>query len=323
MEVSAEAAKGINCEADIAINGGRTTVVTTGNGTFDTEDNEAKGAAGIKADGNVRINDGQVLLKSTGSGGKGIKSDLETIINGGLIRIITTGGQYASNNDTASPKGIKADGNLTVNGGDIMVRTTGKNGEGIESKSTMTINDGSIQVSAYDDAINSTGDLYITGGSIVAIGTNNDGIDSNGNMYISGGNIIAYGASGAETGIDVDEQHKLYLTGGALFAIGGRIDLSVGSSNDSQALAQTSGSVAAGSTVTVSDGTTTLATFTMPPYSYNNGTIVVSAPGMSSGTSYTLALGSSTVNVTASNSVSGGMGGGMQPGGGGPGGGRW
>ena len=50
VEVSAAAAKGINCESDIIINGGRTTVVTTGNGTYDTDESEAKGAAGIKAD---------------------------------------------------------------------------------------------------------------------------------------------------------------------------------------------------------------------------------------------------------------------------------
>jgi hypothetical protein len=41
----------------------------------------------------------------------------------------------------------------------------------------------------------------------------------------------------------------------------------------------------------------------MPPYSYNNGTILISAPGMQSGTSYTLSLGSSTQSVTASNTI--------------------
>ena len=68
--------------------------------------------------------------------------------------------------------------------------------------------------------------------------------------------------------------------------------------------------MSANSTVTISSGSTTLATFTMPPYSYNNGTIFISAPDMRSGSSYTLSLGSQSVNVTANNSVSGGMGGG-------------
>ena len=40
VEVSAAAAKGINCESHIVVNGGRTTVLTTGSGMYDTEDKE-------------------------------------------------------------------------------------------------------------------------------------------------------------------------------------------------------------------------------------------------------------------------------------------
>lgn len=258
------------------------------------------------------MNAGVVKLKSSGSGGKGLKADCPSTINGGELYVITTGSQYSGNGDTASPKGIKVDDNLTINGGTIMVRTSGKNGEGIESKAILTINDGTIMVSAYDDAINSAGDLYIKGGSVTAVGTQNDGIDSNGNMYISGGTLIAYGASGAEAGIDIDERHKLYITGGNIFGIGGRIDGTLGST--SQGIVSTTGSVQANSTVTISNGSTTLASFTMPPYTYNNGTIMVSAPNMKSGTSYTLSLGSTTQSVTASNSISSSMGGGF-PGG--------
>ncbi len=101
---------------------------------------------------------------------------------------------------------------------------------------------------------------------------------------------------------------------------GGRFDGSLGSTT--QGIATTSGSVAANATVTVSDGSTTLATFAMPPYSYNNGTILVSAPDMKSGSTYTLNLGSQSVSVTASNTISNsGMGGG--PSGNGQPGGRW
>ena len=109
VEVSAEAAKGINCESNIIVNGGRTTVITTGGGTYDTEDNEAKGAACIKADSAFTINAGELWLKSTGSGGKGINVDTEANFTGGNVYIVTEGGQYKSNNDTSSPKGIKAD----------------------------------------------------------------------------------------------------------------------------------------------------------------------------------------------------------------------
>lgn len=344
VEVSAPGAKGINGDIDININGGRTTVVSTANGQWDDEDLETKASAGIACDSVFTMNDGEIYMKSTGSGGKGLKADWEAYINGGKVRIITTGGLYFSDGTTerhnytgntdnlydaysSSPKGIKIGtknehGVLTITDGDIMVRTTGNNAEGMESKGTLDITGGTVLISAHDDAINSSGDLTISGGTVVAVGTNNDGIDANGNMYLKGGTIIAFGASGAEAGIDIDEQHKIYITGGNIFGIGGRFDGNLGSTT--QGIVSTTGSVAANGTVTISSGSTVLATLTMPPYSYSNGNIIVSVPGMTSGESYTLSLGSSSTNVTASNTVnSNGMGGGGGQPGGQPGGGRW
>ena len=191
VEVSAAAAKGINSESDITVNGGRTTVITTGNGTWDTEDLEAKGAACIKCDSIFTINGGELWLKSTGSGGKGINADMDGYFNGGNTYIITTGSQYKSNNDTASPKGIKIDGDIDISDGRIWVRTDGTNGEGIESKSTLNISGGEVACYAYDDAINSKSHMTISGGYVFALGTNNDGIDANGNIYIKGGTVPA------------------------------------------------------------------------------------------------------------------------------------
>ena len=340
IETAGDGAKGINSEKDIVINGGRTTVICTGNGEWDTEDLETKAATCIKCDSVMTIKGGEIYVKATGSGGKGLKADWEAYISGGKIRAITEGGLYYSNGTqeshdytgntdnlddayTSSPKGVKigtknVHGVLEITGGDIMVRTTGNNAEGIESKGTLTVSGGTVAVSAHDDAINSSGDLTISDGTVVVVGTNNDGIDSNGNMYLKGGTLIAMGADGAEAGIDIDEQHKIYITGGNIFGIGGRFDGTLGST--SQGIISTTGSVQANQTVSVSNGSTTIVSFTMPPYSYNNGTIVISAPDLTSGSSYTLNIGTSSTSVTASNTISGGMGGG-QPGG--QPGGRW
>ncbi len=223
VEVSAEAAKGINSESHIMVNGGRTTVLTTGNGIYDTEEMEAKGAACIKADSTLTVNGGELKLKSTGLGGKGINVDMEAYFNGGSVYAMTTGGQYRSNNDTSSPKGIKADGNNTVGGGRIWVRTSGYNGEGIETKSLLTITGGEVASYAYDDAINSKGNMTISGGYVYAQGQHNDGIDSNGNCYIKGGNVYAISAGSPEVAIDANTEggYKLYLTNGTVVAIGG------------------------------------------------------------------------------------------------------
>ena len=323
VETDGDGAKGINCDYNITINGGRTNVICTGDGEWDTEDLETKAATCIKCDSILTIKGGEINVKATGSGGKGLKADWEAYISGGKIRVITTGGLYYSNGTTesldykgntdnlddaytSSPKGIKVGtknvhGVLTISGGDLMVRTTGTNGEGIESKGTLDISDGTVMVSALDDAINSSGHLTISGGTVVAVGTNNDGIDANGDMYLKGGTLIAMGANGAEAGIDINEQKKLYISGTKIFGIGGRMDGSLGSTT--QGIVTTNGSVSANATVKISNGSNTLASFTMPPYSYNNGTILVSAPGMENGSSYTLSLGESSQTVTASNTI--------------------
>ena len=223
VEVSAAAAKGINCESNIIVNGGRTTVITTGNGAWDSEDQEAKGAAGIKADSTFTMNGGELWLKSTGSGGKGINADMNGNFYGGSTYIVTTGGQFSSNNDTASPKGIKIDGDLNIVGGRIWVRTSGKNGEGIETKSKMNITGGEVASYAYDDAINSKGDMTISGGYVLAMAQNNDGIDANGNCYIKGGLVYASCSGQPEVAIDANTEggYKLYVQGGTLIALGG------------------------------------------------------------------------------------------------------
>ena len=223
VEVSAAAAKGINCESHIIVNGGRTTVLTTGSGTYDSDEHEAKGAACIKADSAFTINDGELWLKSTGSGGKGLNVDMEANINGGSVYVVTTGSQYKSNNDTSSPKGIKTDGNITINGGRIWVRTSGNNGEGIETKKELNITGGEVASYAYDDAINSKSTMTISGGNVYAQGQNNDGLDANGNCYIKGGIIYAICSGSPEVAIDANTEggYKLYVQGGTIIAVGG------------------------------------------------------------------------------------------------------
>lgn len=353
VEVSAAGGKAINGDSDIIINGGRTTVIATGNGTWEADETltyggDTKAAAGIGSDTNFYMNGGELYAKATGSGGKGVKADLEAYITGGKIRIITEGGLYYSNGTTeshnytgntdnlpsaytSSPKGMKIGykddtvtpnetyGVLKISGGDIMIRTSGNNAEGMESKGTLDITGGSVLVYAHDDAINSTGDLTISDGTVVAVGTNNDGIDANGNMYLKGGTIIACGANGAEAGIDINEQKKLYITGGNIFAIGGRVDGNLGST--SQGIITATGSLSANSSISVSNSSKTLYTFSMPPVSYSgSNVIIISTPDLSSGSSYTLTAGSSSVSVTASKTINSSMGGGGFPGGGGPGG---
>ena len=328
VEVSAEAAKGINCESNIIVNGGRTTVITTGGGTYDTEDNEAKGAACIKADSAFTINAGELWLKSTGSGGKGINVDTEANFTGGNVYIVTEGGQYKSNNDTSSPKGIKADGNINISGGTIWVRTNGYNGEGIETKSTMNISGGEVASYAYDDAINSKSDMTITGGYVYAQGKNNDGMDANGNIYIKGGLIYAICSGSPEVSIDANTEggKKLYLTGGTVVAVGG---LENGSSLSQACYQASSWSKNTWYTMTYDSNTFSFKT----PSSGGSGLVVSSAatPTLSSGTTISggssvfggIGIMSGTISNGTSVSLSSYTGGNGMGGGGGFGPGGW
>ena len=328
VEVSAEAAKGINCESNIIVNGGRTTVITTGGGTYDTEDNEAKGAACIKADSAFTINAGELWLKSTGSGGKGINVDTEANFTGGNVYIVTEGGQYKSNNDTSSPKGIKADGNINISGGAIWVRTNGYNGEGIETKSAMNISGGEVASYAYDDAINSKGDMTITGGYVYAQGKNNDGLDANGNIYIKGGLIYAICSGSPEVSIDANTEggKKLYLTGGTVVAVGG---LENGSSLSQACYQASSWSKNTWYTMTYDSNTFSFKT----PSSGGSGLVVSSAatPTLSSGTTISggssvfggIGIMSGTISNGTSVSLSSYTGGNGMGGGGGFGPGGW
>jgi len=63
--------------------------------------------------------------------------------------------------------------------------------------------------------------MYFKGGYVYAVATGNDAIDSNGNMYLSGGHVFC---CGAEEGLDANSEggYKVYIqSGAALMAVGG------------------------------------------------------------------------------------------------------
>ena len=260
VDVTAVAAKGIKAEGDVLVSDGTVSVTTSGNGTWDDEDGETKAAAGISSDSDITISGGTITIASSGSGGKGLKCDSLLTVTGGTLTVTTTGKLYynTGNNDEntdyngdtehinsiyySSPKGIKAGtkvdsgkkdnygntiyyfyGGIVISGGTVNVSTSGRNGEGIESKSTLVISGGQITVNAYDDALNAASDLTVNGGYVYARATNNDGLDANGNVYIKGGLVYAVGGSSPEVAIDAnsEQQKKLYISGGTVIAVGG------------------------------------------------------------------------------------------------------
>ena len=333
ITTTAAASKGIKADGDIRVTDGIVNVTTTGNGTYDTDDKDAKGCAGLNADGNMTINGGTLTLKSTGSGGKCIKVDGKLNVTGGVIEATTTGGTYKYGNADTQPKAIKSDGDMTISGGTIKATVSGH--EAIETKGEMTITDGYVYAfSSADDAINASSHMYLKGGTVIGVSNGNDGIDTNGNMFISGGTIIACGAGQPECGLDAAERYRLYITGGTVLGIGGGNN-TVTSTNGSQCVLSTSGAATAGTEVSIKNGSTTLATFTIPDgYSPSSGgfggspgggfggfgggpggfggnqsngsfSYVLSCPGLTSGSTYTVTIGSTSTSCKAATSYAG------------------
>ena len=347
VSVSDAAAKGVNADGNITVTGGKQTLLTSGSGTYDSDDRDTKACAGLAAEGDITISGGTLLCKSSGSGGKGIKADGTLTFNDGCtVRVLTQGNRYSySSSLHSSPKGIKSTGKMTFNGGTVVARLTGSGDgtEAIESKDAITINDGYIAASSYDDAINSKSDLTVNGGYLYAQGTSNDAIDANRNLVINGGVVLASGGAQPENALDAAEGYSIYINGGWVFGIGGSTAETASGSQQASIAYSVS---ASGQQLGLFDSTGSGMLYVSVP-STSCTACYTTAYGMTAGSSYTLTSGATVsggitwCGINATGTVSGGsslgtataaacvgegMGGG-QPGGGGqmgggPGGGR-
>ena len=166
----------------------RTLGSMTNNGTDITikaEGGRSRTAKGIKLDGSFTTSSGSITIDASDDG---INANANVTIKSGILTI-------DSEDDC-----IHADYMLTVDGGTL--KLTGH--EGLEA-TLVTVNDGTIDISASDDGINAakkvdgvTPLVEINGGQItisMAAG-DTDAIDSNGNITINGGTISITGQSG-------------------------------------------------------------------------------------------------------------------------------
>lgn len=290
------AAKCLSSDADMLISKGTLVLKTNGGSYYDTDDADISSPAGIKCDGNMIVDGGTLSITSTGAGGKGISVDGALTINNGTIEVSTSGGKYVynSSNDT-SAKGIKSDGNLTVNGGVITIKTTGEEAEGLESKDIMTIAGGELNIQTYDDAINATNHIEISGGKTYCYATNNDGIDSNGTITISGGTVVSSGTTQPEEGFDCDN-NRFTITGGLLVGIGGATSSPTANYCTQYSLIYNMSSSSLVHIESTSTGAEIL-TFKLPR-TYNSAVLLFSSSSLAKGTGYTIYTGGSVSGGT-------------------------
>lgn len=292
-----------------------------GNNATGTEDS----AKALKADEDIVINGGSFVINSSDDA---IHTNASVYINDG---------EFAIN---SGDDGIHADASTAINGGSIDIQSSY---EGIEGMA-INISGGEINVVSSDDGLNAAGgtdsssksrpgaggfdsastDCYISiSGGYIVIDADGDGIDSNGSLVISGGEIYVNGPTNNGNGaLDYSTSSVSNAVVVAIGSSGMALGLS-GASIDVTVSTQSAGTAIQ---LFDSDGNLLVEYTSLKQFT----SVVIAAPSMVSGESYTLKVGGSEYTVTAGSSYNsgqtggypggnpGGMGGGMGGNGGRP-----
>lgn len=180
------------------------------------------------------------------TGGKGLVSDGEILIQGGKLTFDTADDAIHSNDTvtieggeisvSSGDDGIHADISVTICGGKTDIA---KSYEGIEAEN-ITVSGGDISIVAADDGLNAAGgkdssaetrtggfdfgnkvgEITISGGYIF-VDSSGDGVDSNGSVTMSGGTVVVYGPTNSANGA-LDYEKSFTLTGGTVLALGAK-----------------------------------------------------------------------------------------------------
>ena len=264
---------------------------------------------GLKASGQLLINGGTFSIDAADDA---VHSNSDMVINGGSFEIAT------------GDDGFHADESLTVMDGNILIT---ESYEGLEALH-LKISGGDITLTAADDGLNaaggadgsgfggphgedrfggrggmggmgggaSNGTLEISGGKLY-IKASGDGIDANGTLAITGGYIIVCGPIQGDTAtLDYDVSGT--ISGGTFIGTGASRMAQTFSDSEQGVIALRTGNQAAGTLITLTDasGNTLLSHTPELPYDV----VILSSPDMIKGETYTVAIGTTSGDFTAS-----------------------
>lgn len=342
INTSGKAGRGISSDGGVNMNSGTLTITSTGDGETYTNplgNPDAYHGPCIKADANINIIDGVVMLNHSGDGGRGIIADGQINIGNPItapsISVTTTGnpitivpGEYAE------AKAVSADNAIIIENADM---TISSNDVGLESKVSITINlgvinitnslegmespgiainGGEIHVNASEDGINPTfgldgsqydgSNLTINDGYVYVNTTNGDALDSNGDIFINGGVLVIHGPqSSPEVGVDVNGD--FVVNGGFMVVSGTNSNMTEGpvqSSSQYSVLFRTNQSISAGTLFHLEDaGGNNLVTFAPTRQYYS---IIFSSVELSSGATYSVYTGGSSTGTLKDGVFTGG-----------------
>ena len=300
---------------DMMMGGGRGFFGGWGQNTAPTteaaDENAVTSFKAIKADGDMILNDGMFTLDSAEDT---IHTNANLTVNGGTYHLL------------AGDDAVHADLALVINDGLFQILGSY---EGIEAK-TIDVNGGELTMKSSDDGFNASGGsgtswnpmaaedgvyLKISGGTIF-LNADGDGLDSNGDFIVTGGEMYVSGPTASMNGA-LDYGGSAEIHGGIVVAAGASgMAESFGADSTQGAIMVNTGNQKAGATVTLTDANGTILVEYTPEKTYSN--VVISAPGIVDGGTYTVTAGTYTETVTM-NGLRYGSGGGF---GGGFGGGK-
>lgn len=224
---------GIQCDID------DTEVGSTGE-TADHEDEDS---------GNIYLAGGQITINTAGIAAKGVKSEGDLIVTGGVIAITTTGKGKWDEEDlkTKAAACLSSDAKVVIAGGTLTLTSTGAGGKGINCDAAFEMSGGEVTIvtqgalyyhngttentnyTGNTDNVNSDyyssskgvkadGAITISGGkiSVATAGRNAEGIESKTSMLISAGEVTV---NSYDDGLNVGgDGSDLIISGGYVYS---------------------------------------------------------------------------------------------------------
>ena len=224
---------GIQCDID------DTEVGSTGE-TADHEDEDS---------GNIYLAGGQITINTAGIAAKGVKSEGDLIVTGGVIAITTTGKGKWDEEDlkTKAAACLGSDAKVVIAGGTLTLTSTGAGGKGINCDAAFEMSGGEVTIvtqgalyyhngttentnyTGNTDNVNSDyyssskgvkadGAITISGGkiSVATAGRNAEGIESKTSMLISAGEVTV---NSYDDGLNVGgDGSDLIISGGYVYS---------------------------------------------------------------------------------------------------------
>ena len=233
LDISGVEDDGIQCDID------DTDVGSTGE-TADHEDEDS---------GNIYLEGGQITINTAGIAAKGVKSEGDLIVKGGVIDITTTGKGKWDEEDvkTKAAACLGSDAKVVISGGTLTLTSTGAGGKGINCDAAFELSGGDVTIvtkgalyyhngttentnyTGNTDNVNSDyyssskgvkadGAITISGGkiSVATAGKNAEGIESKTSILISDGEVTV---NSYDDGINVGgDGSDLIISGGYVYS---------------------------------------------------------------------------------------------------------